>query len=204
LKDIYLLVRSNIEDAYKTTSHYYNLRRRNVFFKVGQLVLRKNYVLSSAAQKISAGLMPKFLGPFRITRQISPLTYELVTTNGKPAGRWHIKVMRRLREHVRRKRPALCVSNDWLFHHDNAPAHAALSVQWFPARNKTTVVPHPHYSPDLAPSDFLPSPKIKMKLKAGVSMMWRKFKQNRRPHFTPFRKKSSRNVPISGRVGIVV
>jgi hypothetical protein len=91
LKNIYLLVRSNLEDAYKTRSHYYNLRRRNVFFKVGQLVLRKNYVLSSAAQKISAGLMPKFMGPFRITRQISPVTYELVTTNGKPAGRWHVK-----------------------------------------------------------------------------------------------------------------
>jgi len=28
-----------------------------------------------------------------------------------------------------------------------------------------TVVPHPPYSPDLAPSDFFLSPKLKMKLK---------------------------------------
>ena len=37
--------------------------------------------------------------------------------------------------------------------------------RWFLTDNNMTVVPHPPYSPDLAPSDFLLFPKLKMKLK---------------------------------------
>jgi transposase len=55
--------------------------------------------------------------------------------------------------------------NDWLIHRDNAPARTALSVQRFLARNNKAVVPHPPYSPDLAPSDFFFFLKIKMTLK---------------------------------------
>jgi len=55
-------------------------------------------------------------------------------------------------------------NNTWLLHHDNAPAHAALSRR-FLTDNNVTVVPHPPYSPDLAPSDFCLFPKLKMKLK---------------------------------------
>jgi hypothetical protein len=73
--------------------------------------------------------------------------------------------MRRLREDVRRKRPALWASNDWLIHHDKAPAHTALSVQRFLATNNMAVVPYPPYSPYLALRDFFLSPKIKMTLK---------------------------------------
>jgi transposase len=73
--------------------------------------------------------------------------------------------MRRLREGMRRKRPALWASNDWLIHHDNAPAHTALSVQLFLATNNLAVVPQPPYSPHLAPCNFFLFPKIKMTLK---------------------------------------
>ncbi|PNF22069.1 hypothetical protein B7P43_G09301 [Cryptotermes secundus] len=45
-------------------------------------------------------------------------------------------------------------SGDWFFHHDNAPAHTALSVRQFLTKNGMTPVPHPPYSPDLAPCDF--------------------------------------------------
>jgi hypothetical protein len=54
------------------------------------------------------------------------------------------------------KAAALCVSNDWLFYHDNAPAHAA---QWFPARNKTAVVPHPPLLPRSGPLRLLALPE---------------------------------------------
>ena len=47
---------------------------------------------------------------------------------------------------------------------DNVPAHAALLTQWFLTDNNMTVVPHPPYSPDPAPCDFL-FPMLKMKLK---------------------------------------
>ena len=55
--------------------------------------------------------------------------------------------------------------NTWLLHHDNAPAHAALLTRRFLTDNNMTVVPHPPYSPDLAPSDFFLFTKLIMKLK---------------------------------------
>ncbi|PNF41490.1 hypothetical protein B7P43_G13226 [Cryptotermes secundus] len=44
--------------------------------------------------------------------------------------------------------------NDWLFLHDNAPAHTEMSVRQLLTKNGMTSVPHPPYSPDLAPCDF--------------------------------------------------
>jgi len=76
-----------------------------------------------------------------------------------------VEVLRWLRENVRRKRPDQWQNNTWLLHHDNAPAHAALLTQRFLTNNNMTVVPHPPYSPDLAPSDFSLFSKLKMKLK---------------------------------------
>ena len=35
---------------------------------------------------------------------------------------------------VRKKRPEMWSSGDWFLHHDNAPAHTALSVQQFLAK----------------------------------------------------------------------
>jgi histone-lysine N-methyltransferase SETMAR len=48
---------------------------------------------------------------------------------------------------------------------DNAPAHAALLTRTFLTDNNMTVVPHPPYSPNLAPCEFFLFPKLKMKLK---------------------------------------
>jgi len=50
-------------------------------------------------------------------------------------------------------------------HHDNAPAHTALYVREILATKQITVLEHPAFSPDLAPSDFLLFPKIKEILK---------------------------------------
>ena len=52
-----------------------------------------------------------------------------------------------------------------MLHHDNAPAHTALSVRQFLATEQITVLEHPAYSPDLAPDDFFLFPKIKEILK---------------------------------------
>jgi histone-lysine N-methyltransferase SETMAR len=64
-------------------------------------------------------------------------------------------VLKYLRENVRRKRPQLWRKNSWFFHHDNALAHASLPISDFLANMKTTVLPQPPYSPNLAPPDFL-------------------------------------------------
>jgi hypothetical protein len=48
------------------------------------------------------------------------------------------EVLKRLLNSLRRKRPDLWQRGEWFFHHDNAPAHTALSVQRFLTRNAMT------------------------------------------------------------------
>jgi hypothetical protein len=57
------------------------------------------------------------------------------------------------------------MNQSWVLHHDNAPAHLSFLVRNFLAKNETTVVPQPPYSPDLAPADFFLFPKLKSTLK---------------------------------------
>ena len=78
---------------------------------------------------------------------------------------YYLEVLKRLREKGRRKRPKLFANNSWISHHDNAPAHRALSVREFLAAKQVNVLEHPVYSTDLAPSDFFLFPKIKELLK---------------------------------------
>jgi transposase len=65
---------------------------------------------------------------------------------------------------VPRKRPRLWTNQSWVLHHDNAPANSSFLVRNFLAKNETTVVPQPTYSPDLA-ADFSLFPKLKSTLK---------------------------------------
>ena len=71
---------------------------------------------------------------------------------------YYIEVLKRLRDAIRWKMPELWRSGDWFFHHDNATAHLALRIREFLAKHSITVLPHPPYSPDLAPCDFFCSP----------------------------------------------
>ena len=75
------------------------------------------------------------------------------------------EVLKRLLEKVRRKRSELFANNSWIFHHDNAPKHTALTVKEFLTIKQITLLEHPAYSPDLASSDFFVFPKIKKILK---------------------------------------
>jgi hypothetical protein len=52
-----------------------------------------------------------------------------------------------------------------VLHYNNAPAHSSFLVCNFLAKNETTVVPQPTYSPDLALADFFLFPKLKSTLK---------------------------------------
>lgn len=79
--------------------------------------------------------------------------------------KFYLDVLRRLREDVRRKRPELWQAGDWFLHHDNAPAHTALRVTHYLTSQGWSVVPHPPYSPDLAPCDFFLFPRMKKSLK---------------------------------------
>jgi len=56
-------------------------------------------------------------------------------------------------------------NNSRILHHDNAPAHTALSVREFLATKQITVLEHPACSLDRVPIDIFLFPKIKEILK---------------------------------------
>ena len=73
------------------------------------------------------------------------------------------KNAKRLRKRAQRVRTD--IADDWVLHHDNAPAHTALSIREFLAKKNIPPLPHPPYSPDLALCDFYLFSKLKSKLK---------------------------------------
>ena len=75
------------------------------------------------------------------------------------------EVLVRLRDTVHRKRPEMWENETWMLHHKNALAHASLLIRSYLAKQKTSIVPHPPYSPDLAPADLFLFPKLKTTLK---------------------------------------
>ena len=78
---------------------------------------------------------------------------------------YYVEVLKRLRDAVRRKRPRFWSSGDWLFHHENAPAHLSNLMQQFLSKHKIVQLRQPPYSPDIAPCDFWMFPKLKMALR---------------------------------------
>ena len=69
-------------------------------------------------------------------------------------------VLKKLKKYYQRRRPATGFKHVRLLH-DNAPAHTSAIVTAFLKKEKVTVLPHPPYSPDLAPCDFFLFPKLK-------------------------------------------
>nr|CAH7754411.1 unnamed protein product [Callosobruchus chinensis] len=90
---------------------------------------------------------------------------EFVPTGHTVNQQFYLEVLKRLREKIRKKRADLWRTGDWFFHHDNAPAHTALSVKQFLTKNGMTPIVHPPYLPDLAPCDFFLFPRLKKDMK---------------------------------------
>ena len=59
-----------------------------------------------------------------------------------------------VQERFRRNRPALFKSGQWNFHQDNAPVYNSILVTDYLTKMGIKIVPHPPYSPELAPCDF--------------------------------------------------
>ena len=78
-------------------------------------------------------------------------------------------VLERLRKRVQRVRRD--IADDWVQQHNNAPAHTPLSIREFLVKKNIPVLPHPPYSPDLAPCNFCLFPKLKSKLKGHFGTM---------------------------------
>jgi transposase len=74
-------------------------------------------------------------------------------------------IFRRLRNSVRRKLPEHWRRENWLLLQDNAPAHRSVFAQEELVKQQATVLPHPPYSPDLAPCDFFFFSRLKGKVR---------------------------------------
>jgi hypothetical protein len=70
-----------------------------------------------------------------------------------------------MRENLQRRCPELWQERTWLLHHDNIPSLTSVLIHRLLAEQKMAVIPHPPYSPDMAPCDFFLFPKMKLKLK---------------------------------------
>ena len=79
-----------------------------------------------------------------------------------PTGKeYYVEVLREFRKRFRQKRPALFKSAQWHFHQDNAPAHNIILVTDYLTKMGIKTVPHPPFSPDLAPCNFWLFPKLR-------------------------------------------
>jgi len=79
--------------------------------------------------------------------------------------KFYLEVLKRLCEAVGRKHSELWQSGEWLLHHDNAPAHTALSVQQFLMKNGMTTASHPPTPRTWHPAIFFLFPRMKRDLK---------------------------------------
>lgn len=77
---------TNLTKARAGQKAQYDRSHREVHYQVGDLVLRRNHVLSDATKGISASLSAKWSGPYRVETKMSPLVYKLVDSNGRPSG----------------------------------------------------------------------------------------------------------------------
>jgi hypothetical protein len=90
--------------------------------------------------------------------------FELIPQGQTLNQAYYVETVNRLCEAVRRKGSELR-PNDWILYHDKAPAHKALSVTQFLAQKSINEMEHQPSSPDLAPNDFWPFPRIKSTLR---------------------------------------
>ena len=82
------------------------------------------------------------------------------------------EVLHKLKKYFLNRRPATGLRGVRLLH-DNASSHKAASVREYLKQEKAVELPHPLYSPDLAPCDFFLFPRLKKHL-AGRKYQTRK------------------------------
>jgi histone-lysine N-methyltransferase SETMAR len=74
------------------------------------------------------------------------------------------ETLKRLKEAIRGKRPVLLTKGLGVSLHDNARHYSAAATVNLLNSWRWEILPHPSYSPDLAPSDFPLIPKMKKRL----------------------------------------
>ena len=90
LADIFQRVSSALTKAYKHNANRYNLRRRELRLRVGDIVWRRNFVQSNAAKFFSAKLAPRFI-KCKVVDKLSDVVYQLEETDTGNIGKYHVK-----------------------------------------------------------------------------------------------------------------
>lgn len=90
LSEIYVDIVGRLREAYLKNKHYYDLRKRSVRFKVGDIVWKKNMSLSNASEGFCHKLAPKYI-KCCVKEVTGPLTYRLVNEKGRDLGIYHVK-----------------------------------------------------------------------------------------------------------------
>ncbi len=80
----------------------------------------------------------------------------------------YVGILARLREAIRRKRPAIWKDNSYQILHNNAPAHTVTPTFAAMVETSMKTVSHPPYSPDLAPADFWFFPYLKSQIRGKI------------------------------------
>lgn len=81
--------------------------------------------------------------------------YELLKPGQTITGEFYRQQLMRLKQALAEKRPEYASRHESaIFHHDNARPHVAKPVKTYLENSGWEVLPHPPYSPDLAPSDY--------------------------------------------------
>ena len=89
------LVRRQLDKATATQAKYYNRKRREVYYQVGNLVRSRNHVLSSAEDRFAAKHAPKFVGPAEVIKVLSPVVYLVKDLNMNRTTKMHVNDLKR-------------------------------------------------------------------------------------------------------------
>jgi histone-lysine N-methyltransferase SETMAR len=80
--------------------------------------------------------------------------HDYVSTGQMVNNKFYKTVLQCLHDTVHRHCPEKWCSGSWILHHDNAPAHRAVTSNEFLVKHNIPLLQDPPYSPDLAPCNF--------------------------------------------------
>lgn len=91
LRDAHDHARAALDHSHKRQKHYYDLRRRQASYAVGDLVRVKTHPRSDAQANFTSKLAPLFTGPLVVSQKLSDVNYRLTRLDtGVDAGVFHV------------------------------------------------------------------------------------------------------------------
>ena len=95
LKNIIQFVRENIQRAQDNYKKHYDKKRSNPDYKKGDQILLRNRLLSSKEDAVMKKLAPKWIGPYVVDQQVTPITYKIRNRQKKLIGIHHVSNMKK-------------------------------------------------------------------------------------------------------------